>query len=48
MMKLLISILFMCGDIQLSQGLKYKYPGGICAKSFKINQQGIKYVFHDV
>ena len=48
LMRLHISSLFMCGDIQLNLGPKYKYPGGICAKPVKINQQGIQYDFHDV
>jgi len=47
-MKLLISILFMYGDIQLNPGPQYKYPCGICAKPVKINQQGIQCDFCDI
>ena len=48
MMKLLISTLFMCGDIQLNPGPQYKYPCGICAKPVKINQRGIQCDFCDI
>ena len=48
MMKLLISILLMCGDIQLKPGHQYMYPCGICAKPVRINQQVIQCDFCDI
>ena len=45
--KIFISLLFLCGDIQLNPG-PCKFPCGICGKPVKVNQKGIQCDFCDI